>query len=253
MPSHHPLLAAAAPAAGAPLTQILIGTAFAGTMTIGVLLIGWLHRTGRTTLPTRIGEQIGRFQGLPPWASLPLVLGFSSLGLAFLGVYWDISLHVDNGRDEGPLANLAHYPILFGLQGLFLAGVLALVLPPKGSYVGPTAVKVGRNWRTTTASIALMSCATIGYLGFPLDDVWHRLFGQDVTLWGPTHLMMIFGAVLSILASRCCRSRESARSARRRTQARPGVGAGCACRTPPRCSSPARCSPANGTGASSST
>lgn len=200
MPSQLPLMAAAAPAAGAPLTQIIIGTAFAGTMTLGVLLIGWLHRTGRTTIPTRVGEQIGRFQGLPPWASLPLVVGFSSLALAFLGVYWDISLHVDNGRDEGPLANLAHYPILFGLQGLFLAGVLALVLPPKGSYVGPTAVKVGRNWRTTTASIALMSCATIGYLGFPLDDVWHRLFGQDVTLWGPTHLMMIFGAVLSILA-----------------------------------------------------
>ena len=34
-------------------------------------------------------------------------------------------------------------------------------------------------------------------IGFPLDDVWHRLFGQDVTLWGPTHLMLIGGAGLS--------------------------------------------------------
>jgi hypothetical protein len=34
---------------------------------------------------------------------------------------------------------------------------------------------------------------------FPLDDIWHRLFGQDVTLWGPTHLMMIGGAVLTLL------------------------------------------------------
>ena len=31
-------------------------------------------------------------------------------------------------------------------------------------------------------------------IGFPLDDVWHRIFGQDVTLWGPTHLMLIGGA-----------------------------------------------------------
>ena len=31
-------------------------------------------------------------------------------------------------------------------------------------------------------------------VGFPLDDGWHRLFGQDVTLWGPTHLMLIGGA-----------------------------------------------------------
>src|SRR5690606_1567928 len=29
---------------------------------------------------------------------------------------------------------------------------------------------------------------------------WHRLFGQDVTLWGPTHLMMISGAGISLLA-----------------------------------------------------
>jgi hypothetical protein len=36
-------------------------------------------------------------------------------------------------------------------------------------------------------------------IGFPLDDVWHRLFGQDVTLWGPTHLMLIGGAGLSTL------------------------------------------------------
>ena len=37
--------------------------------------------------------------------------------------------------------------------------------------------------------------------GFPLDDIWHRLFGQDVTLWGPTHLMLIGGASLATLAA----------------------------------------------------
>jgi hypothetical protein len=37
-------------------------------------------------------------------------------------------------------------------------------------------------------------------LGFPMDDVWHRLFGQDVTLWGPTHQMMICGGVLNFFA-----------------------------------------------------
>src|SRR5438105_4070566 len=36
--------------------------------------------------------------------------------------------------------------------------------------------------------------------GFPLDDIWHRLFGQDVTLWGPTHIQMIGGASLATLA-----------------------------------------------------
>ena len=37
---------------------------------------------------------------------------------AVLGMYWDISLHIDNGRDAGPLANPAHYLILIGLYGV---------------------------------------------------------------------------------------------------------------------------------------
>ena len=41
-------------------------------------------------------------------------------------MYWDISLHIDNGRDAGPLANPAHYLILAGLFGIFTAGFLAI-------------------------------------------------------------------------------------------------------------------------------
>jgi hypothetical protein len=40
----------------------------------------------------------------------------------------------------------------------------------------------------------MSACGAFALLGFPLDDIWHRLFGQDVTLWGPTHLMLIGGA-----------------------------------------------------------
>ena len=42
--------------------------------------------------------------------------------------------------------------------------------------------------------LLLTACGAFSLIGFPLDDVWHRLFGQDVTLWGPTHLMLIGGA-----------------------------------------------------------
>src|SRR5688500_20130288 len=45
-----------------------------------------------------------------------------------------------------------------------------------------------------------MVCGLIAVMGFPLDDVWHRIFGQDVTLWGPTHIQMVGGAALSTLA-----------------------------------------------------
>ena len=46
----------------------------------------------------------------------------------------------------------------------------------------------------------LAACGAFALAGFPLDDLWHRLFGQDVTLWGPTHLMLIGGAGMTLIA-----------------------------------------------------
>jgi len=34
-------------------------------------------------------------------------------------------------------------------------------------------------------------------LAAPIDDLWHRLFGIDVTLWSPPHLMGILGVVIN--------------------------------------------------------
>jgi len=48
--------------------------------------------------------------------------------------------------------------------------------------------------------VLLATCGLVALAGFPLDDIWHRLFGQDVTAWGPTHVQMIGGASLSTLA-----------------------------------------------------
>ena len=44
----------------------------------------------------------------------------------------------------------------------------------------------------------MAACGAFSLVAFPLDDVWHRIFGQDVTLWSPTHLMLITGASLSV-------------------------------------------------------
>ena len=47
----------------------------------------------------------------------------------------------------------------------------------------------------------MLAASAFALIGFPLDDVWHRIFGQDVTLWGPTHLMLIGGAGLTLIGS----------------------------------------------------
>ncbi|TDD86727.1 hypothetical protein E1298_17145 [Actinomadura rubrisoli] len=191
----------AKPAGGAALDQILIASGGAAVLTAALLLFGWGHRSGRLTAPARLAaaSERGAGRGLPGWAALPSAVAMLSLIIALLGMYWDISLHISHGRDEGPLANIAHYPILVGLFGIFTAGVLAVVLP-KGERPGSAAVRITRDWYAPAGGVLLAGAGFYALLGFPLDDVWHRIFGQDVTLWGPTHLMLIGGAGLSLVA-----------------------------------------------------
>jgi hypothetical protein len=65
----------------------------------------------------------------------------------------------------------------------------------------PTAVRLRGDWYAPLGGVLMTACSAFALAGFPLDDVWHRIFGQDVTLWGPTHLMLIGGASLSTLAT----------------------------------------------------
>src|SRR6185312_3777561 len=190
--------AAAPPAGGAPLGQVA-GMSTAVTLFTAVLLwLGLGHRSGRVTVLRRVSDALGRFSGLPGWAALPLALSGASLVSAGIGLYWDVSLHIDQGRDPGPLANPAHYFILVGLYGIFAAGWLAIVLPDADDATHlPAAVRIADGWHAPVGGLLIAACASFALIGFPLDDISHRLFGQDVTLWGPTHLMMLGGAALT--------------------------------------------------------
>ncbi|MGI8511434.1 MAG: hypothetical protein ACR2NH_02285 [Solirubrobacteraceae bacterium] len=190
-------LAAIAPAGGAELSQIIIATAGAGVLTAALLILGIGHRSGRLGLLGAAARHASRVSGLPPWAALPSAVATVSLVTALFGMYWDVSLHIDNGRDPGPLANPSHYFILAGLFGIFAAGWLAIVLPV--GRPGPAAVRIAGDWWAPASGVMMMACASFALIGFPLDDVSHRLFGQDVTLWGPTHLMLLGGAALSLV------------------------------------------------------
>ncbi len=191
------LAAADTPSAGAPLQQILIASIFAGLTTAVLLTLILRHRSGRSTLLTRAGELSGRALGMEPWAALPFLVGTLALGAGAFGVFWDISLHIDVGRDEGPLANPAHYFILFALYGLFAAGLVSCALHEGAERPSPVALKLS-SLSLPVGGALLISCGAFALTGFPLDDLWHRMFGQDVTLWGPTHLVMINGAILSV-------------------------------------------------------
>jgi hypothetical protein len=188
-----------APVGGAALDQVIGLTVGAGVVTAVLLVIAWQHRTHRIEWLQNLGEVTGRAFGTSSWGALPVIFITGSLLTAYLGFMWDVSLHAGRGRDDGPLANPAHYFILFGLFFLFMAGMSAVVFPRDGEKPSPAAVRITTTWYAPVSGIYLAGCGLYALIGFPLDDVWHRLFGQDVTLWGPTHLMLIGGAGLSTL------------------------------------------------------
>ena len=212
----------AEPAGGAAAGEAIGATAAAAVATALIaLLISW-HRSGRIDWLARGAAAARRATGLPEWAALPVLVLNVSLLTAVLGMYWDISLHIDNGRDPGPLANPAHYLILVGLYGVLLAGVLSAVLA--ADRPSRTAISLGAGWWAPVGGALIAVCGAFALSGFPLDDLWHRLFGQDVTLWGPTHLMLIGGASLATLGALALQSEAIGELGRDPERSRRGAG-----------------------------
>ncbi|WP_405056414.1 hypothetical protein OG474_27185 [Kribbella sp. NBC_01505] len=182
----------------ATFDQIAIVTGVVGLLYVAMAVFLWRERTGRVTLVGRLADTIGRLDGVPRWAALsPYIHVVSLLACAF-GVWWDIAVHIDKGRDTGPFGTPAHYPIFFGILGVIVTGVLPIALA--GKPLPARTIKLTKSWRIPCSAALILVCGTFALVGFPLDDTWHRLFGEDVTLWGPTHLLMIGGVVFSIFA-----------------------------------------------------
>lgn len=193
--------AAAPSAGGGPIEQLIFATVVAGIMFGGLTFLALGYRRGRSRWLEKAADFASQRTGLPGWAALPLGVLAVSLLLAVFGLYWDIGLHIQNGRDKGPLSSAAHYPIMFGLFGALSAGILAMVLPKPGTKPSPWAVRVADGWYASVGGILIVVSTAFGLIGFPLDDYWHRLFGQDVTLWGPTHMLMLTGAGLCLVGA----------------------------------------------------
>lgn len=193
------VLAQGAEGGGAALNEIIGLTAVGAVVTAVLLWIGYLHRNHKITWLTSLADWFGRRFKREPWVAMPLFMFIAAIICALFGFIWDVSLHIGNGRDDGALANPAHYFILIGLFGMFVAGCTAVVLP--FDKPGASAVRITDHWYAPVGGIVMAGCGVYALLGFPLDDVWHRIFGQDVTLWGPTHLMMIGGAGFSTISA----------------------------------------------------
>ncbi len=164
-----------------------------------LLVIGESYRRARRGPLAFFAPFSERVSGLPAWSAIPLAVTGVSLVGALFGYMWDVSIHIADGRDEGPLANPSHYFILAGLYGIIAAGYLSTVLPKRGEVPGRSALRISDEWSVPLGGVLIGAAGLFAFAGFPLDDLWHRAFGQDVTLWGPTHLVMLSGGMLTLV------------------------------------------------------
>ena len=115
------------------------------------------------------------------------------------GVQWDIQWHTVIGRDSFWIP--PHLMIYAGvtLMVLLSFGVLAwTTLRPASAGGGAVTVRVLGLTGTRGFHLAAWGIA-ITVLAAPIDDLWHRLFGIDVSLWSPPHLLGLFGAAVNTL------------------------------------------------------
>ena len=163
----------------------------------GVVALFVIGKPGRGNIVAqllgRYSSALERHSGLPAWGAGAIALGYWSLLTALIGFFWDVSWHVDLGRDN-QLFTPPHVMILLGLGGILASAVVSIVFAnyehaETGWRLGPV--------RVPYAAMALLLLGGGAVCGFPLDDLWHRTYGIDVTMWSPTHLLMIGGAVFS--------------------------------------------------------
>src|SRR5581483_575621 len=120
-----------------------------------------------------------------------------------LGISWDIQWHSFVGRDRTLIP-----PHEMMLGGILLSGVVAL-----------TVVLIETRWARRNILPAEYSTGFTGIfhsslgayiagfgaldaaIGFPLDACWHALYGIDVSIWAPFHVMILSGAAMMPLGA----------------------------------------------------
>lgn len=117
--------------------------------------------------------------------------------LALWGLQWDIRWHLRIGRDSAWIP-----PHLMMYSGVAISVLLCFGMLAWDTWRH-------RGGRAAGGEMAVMGfVSTPGFhlaawgialtvLAAPIDDLWHRVFGIDVTLWSPPHLLGLGGSFIN--------------------------------------------------------
>jgi len=115
------------------------------------------------------------------------------------GVQWDILWHIRIGRDSFWIA--PHVMTYAGVAVVVLLsfGILAWDSWRRRPRLAADEITVLGITSTPGFHLAAWGIA-LTVLAAPIDDAWHRLFGIDVTLWSPPHLLGMLGSLINTAA-----------------------------------------------------
>ena len=122
---------------------------------------------------------------------------------AVVGVVWDVQWHATLGRDSFWIP--PHLMLYSGIAVGGLACVAFVLRETLRYYQGFSGVDGRATVAVLGAFRAPLGVALSGF-GFlavlfaaPFDNYWHGLYGIDVTLWAPFHVMGLLGAGIALL------------------------------------------------------
>ncbi len=159
-----------------------------------VLPVAPLRRTATASYPAPAERRLRRISA---WLLLTFLL------MGELGAVWDREWHAYVGRDQ--FWTPPHTMIYSCVAGCGLLALFVVLLETYRYYQKREGVD-----RSSTATILWFFHAPLGFsvLGFgallaltaaPLDNYWHELYGIDVALWAPFHMMGVTGGMIGIL------------------------------------------------------
>ena len=129
-------------------------------------------------------------------STLRLVLGLTALlgAIIFLeGTSWDIQWHSLIGRDRTLIP--PHIMMLSGVALSGISGLLTVLIESwwarRNKIIAQYSVGFAEIFSGPLGAYIVGYTALTAAVAFPLDAYWHALYGIDVAIWAPFHVMFI--------------------------------------------------------------